>query len=136
MKNQYLFERLNKKDLPTEADKAAIFFAMLKLSSESVHVTSFENISEVENWLIKEQYYVARRVFAHKGKTVVLKGRVVLAESPNLVLFLRAAIEEKDLRPRLISPRFADEPQQVILVSEDEFHLYLAGPLEATPIFK
>lgn len=129
MKNQYCFERLYKDELPADVDEAAIFFAMLNLSSDSTHATSLDNIDEFEHWLTSDRYYVANNLVARKGKTVIFKGRVVLAELSNLVSFLRTAIADKDLRPLLISPIFEEKPKQVIFISEEECHLYVAGAL-------
>lgn len=129
MKNQYFFERLDKNELPADADEAAIFFAMLNLSNDSTFATSSDNINDFEHWLTSDRYYVANNLVARKGKTVIFKGRVVLAELSNLVSFLRAAIADDDLRPLLISPIFEAKPEQVIFISEEECHLYIAGAL-------
>jgi hypothetical protein len=120
---------LDKDELPADVDEAAIFFAMLNLSSDSMHATSLDDIDEFEDWLTSDRYYVANNLVARKGKTVIFKGRVVLAELSNLVSFLRAAIADKDLRPLLISPIFEEKPKQVIFISEEECHLYVAGAL-------
>jgi hypothetical protein len=120
---------LYKDELPADVDEAAIFFAMLNLSSDSMHATSLDDIDEFEDWLTSDRYYVANNLVARKGKTAIFKGRVVLAELSNLVSFLRAAIADKDLRPLLISPIFEEKPQQVIFISEEECHLYVAGAL-------
>ncbi|KGF64704.1 hypothetical protein [Pseudomonas lutea] len=129
MKNKYLFKGLNEKELPENADEAAVFFEMRKLSTEAIHVKTLDSIKDVEHWLSAEWYYVANNLVAHKGKTLIFKGRVVLAERSNLVVFLHTAIADEDLRPLLISPCFKKDVRQVIFISEDECHLYLADAL-------
>lgn len=124
MKNQYQFEHLSKIELPSDVDEALIFFAMYELSVKSTLFTSF-TIDEFEKTLPNGQYYVANKLVAHKGKKLIFKGKVALAEKPDLISFLKTAIAENDLRRLLISPRFSVTPKQVIFISEDECHLYL-----------
>jgi len=126
MKNQYIFERLTKSELPAGLDEAALFFAMHKLTLESTRTTPINDIADLATMLRDERYYVANKVVAHKGKTVVFKGKVVLAEKSYLLSFLRQAMAEDDLRPLFISPCFKVEPKQVFFISEDECHVYIA----------
>lgn len=124
MKNHYQFEHLSKIELPNDVDEALIFFAMYELSVKSKLFTSF-TIDEFEKTLSNGQYYVANKLMTHKGKNLIFKGKLVLAEKPELISFLKTAIAENDLRPLLISPLFRIRPKQVIFISEDECHSYL-----------
>ena len=124
MKNHYQFKHLSKIELPNDVDEALIFFAMYELSVKSTLFTSF-TIDEFEKTLSNGQYYVANKLMTHKGKNLIFKGKLVLAEKPELSSFLKTAIAENDLRPLLISPLFRIRPKQVIFISEDECHSYL-----------
>ncbi len=124
MKNHYQFKHLSKIELPNDVDEALIFFAMYELSVKSTLFTSF-TIDEFEKTLSNGQYYVANKLMTHKGKNLIFKGKLVLAEKPELISFLKTAIAENDLRPLLISPLFRIRPKQVIFISEDECHSYL-----------
>ena len=97
---------------------------MYELSVKSKLFTSF-TIDEFEKTLSNGQYYVANKLMTHKGKNLIFKGKLVLAEKPELISFLKTAIAENDLRPLLISPLFRIRPKQVIFISEDECHSYL-----------
>jgi hypothetical protein len=99
---------------------------MRKLSTESAYVTSLNNVNDLEKILSEECYYVANNLVAHKGKTAIFRGKVVLTERPNLLSFLRDSLAENDLRPLLIAPYLKVDPKQVISISEDECHIYLA----------
>ena len=124
MKNQYQFEHLSKIELPSDVDEASIFFAMYELSGKSTPITSF-TIDEFKDSLLNGQYYVAHKLVTHKGKKLIFKGKVVLAEKINLISSLKNAFAENNLRPLLISPHFSVTPKQVIFISEDECHSYL-----------
>lgn len=126
MKNQYRFENLNRAELPSDADEAEIFFSMRDVTTGPAH--TIKTIDELEGLLGDGFYYVASNHVVHKGKSVIFRGRVVMAEKAMLLLFLREAAATGDLRPLLIAPKFISHPEQVIFISEDECHLYLAAP--------
>jgi len=124
MKNNYQFEYLIKSELPNGVDESSIFFAMHRLSMES-QKTRCLAIDDFESLLTEGEFYVAHNVIAYKGKTKTFRGKLVLAKKSDLIDFLKHATTCNDLRPLLISPRFSVTPEQVILISEDECHLYL-----------
>lgn len=126
MKNQYQFEQLSKIELSRDVDEASIFLAMYELSVKSTLISSFPT-DEFEKSLSNEQYHVANKLVTRKGKKLIFSGKVVLAEKLSLISFLKKAITKNDLRPLLISPRFSVKPKQVIFISEDECHSYLAN---------
>jgi len=119
----YSFSGLDYKELPEADDKETIFLTSEKLLKQN-NFTGFNDpvACMTEKLNEGETYYVIHEHIIHKGKSKILKGKIVLSDKKSLLKYLDEIISDDDIRPFRIMP--VEKQNFVITITDEGTALY------------
>ncbi|ALI01343.1 hypothetical protein AO353_09785 [Pseudomonas fluorescens] len=99
---------------------------MLQPTLSGEFIQALDSPKDLGPHMTSDCYYVAHKLIAYKGKKIIFKGELYMAERNDLLNFLDDAAASGDLRELLISPVQAHTNGKTIYISEDAIYVYAA----------
>lgn len=112
MNNNYTFEHLKKRRLPSLRAEADVLFKILNIINDGVISRTFKNISELYSILVENDYYITHNLVIKQGKKSIFKSRLFLSKKDDLILFLDKTHINNDIRCFIIKPLLSEHARR------------------------
>lgn len=121
MKDKFTFEKLIaiKKSYSIEGE--CVVFSMRDFTYTALKPVWIENLSELNDIMTDDEYYIALNIITTKGKKRFYKGTLASCSKDNLFNFLNKELckEMGCSRPFIISQLFSLQPKYVVSITEE-----------------